>query len=102
MDREELKKALQPFIGACSDKGRPIVDFCLEEAFPGDTSTSFFIQVKAPWIDDLSCSEALDFLLEVLWDTTSVDTRKKIFCIQILDSADQMHCSSDIAINQAS
>lgn len=102
MDRATLKTALEPFLEKCASKGRPLVDICFEEAFPGDSTTSFFVQVKAPWIDELSCSAALDFLFEVLWETTSVEIRKKVFCIQILDSSDQLHCTSEAAINKAS
>lgn len=44
MDRAELKKILEPFHAKCAEKGKPLLGICVEEAFPGDTSTSFIIQ----------------------------------------------------------
>lgn len=72
--------------------GRPLSDICLEEAFPGDASTSYILQVRAPWIDTMSCYSALDFLFDVLWETTNEETRTKVFSIQVLDSKDELHC----------
>jgi hypothetical protein len=92
MDREELKKALKPFHEKCAEKGRVIKDLCVGEAFPGDESTSFIVQVTAPWVDDMACNEALDFLFDVLWETTTEDIRKKVFSIQVLDSREVLHC----------
>lgn len=79
MDREQLMTSLIPFQKKCEEKGKPIKDICVGEAFPGDESTSYIVQVTAPWVDDMSCNIALDFLFDVLWDTTSEDIRKKSF-----------------------
>lgn len=92
MDREELKAALRPFQEKCAEQGKPIKDLCVGEAFPGDESTSFIVQVTAPWVDDMACNEALDFLFDVLFDTTTEEVRKKIFSIQVLDSHEELHC----------
>ncbi len=101
MDRTELKNILEPFKVKCAEKGKPLADLCVEEAFPGDISTSFIIQVKAPWVDDMYCSEAIDFLFEALWETTEVEIRRKIFSIQVLDSKDQLHCFHESASAKA-
>lgn len=98
MDRKELKKLLEPFQAKCSEKGKPLTNICVEEAFPGDTSTSYIIQVKAPWVDAMYCSDAIDFLFDTLWETTNVETRKKVFSIQVLDSRDELHCWSEAAM----
>lgn len=98
MDRTELKELLTPFKAKCAEKGKPLADFCVEEAFPGDTSTSYIIQVKALWVDGMYCSEAIDFLFDTLWETTNEETRKKVFSIQVIDSKDQLHCWSEAAI----
>lgn len=95
MDREQLKALLEPFVARCAEKGKPIADMCIEAAFPGDLSTSYIVQVKAPWVDDLDCSEALDFLFDRLWETTDEETRRKVFSIQVLDSAAALHCVTD-------
>ena len=92
MDREELKNALKPFQEKCAEKGKAIIDICVNEAFPGDQSTSFIVQVTAPWVDSMACNEALDFLFDVLWETTTEDVRKRVFSIQVLDSREELHC----------
>lgn len=92
MDTTELKSALVVFQEACNQKGRPLTDLCIEEAFPGDESTSFIVQVKAPWVDDMDCSEALDFLFDTLWETTDENIRQKVFSILVLDSEEKIHC----------
>jgi hypothetical protein len=101
MDRRELKKILEPFKAKCAEKGKPLVDICIEEAFPGDNSTSFIVQVKAPWVDSMYCSEAIDFLFDTLWETTDAEIRKKVFAIQVLDSREELHCWSESAIASA-
>ncbi|MEX8547971.1 MAG: hypothetical protein V5804_10260 [Mucilaginibacter sp.] len=97
MDRTELKQLLQPFIAKCAEKGRALTEICLKEAFPGDISTSYIVQVKAPWVDGVDSWEAIDFLVDVLWETTDEETRKKVFSIQILGSKDELHCWSEPA-----
>lgn len=92
MDRNQLEVSLQPFKEACFDKGRPLSDMCVFEAYPGDISTSYIIQVKADWVEDMDCSDAIDFLFDTLWETVEENVRKYIFSIEILDSNDQLHC----------
>lgn len=98
MDRKQLRELLHPFSIECAEKGKPLTDMCLEEAYPGDSSTSYIIQIKADWVDGTSCSDAIDFLFDILWETTTEETRKRIFSIQVLDSKDKLHCWSDSPI----
>lgn len=98
MDRKQLKELLQPFLAKCAEEGKPLKDICVEEAFPGDLSTSYIIQVKASWVDEMYCSEAIDFLFDILWETTDEEIRKKVFSIQVLDSNDELHCISEPAM----
>ncbi len=92
MDRAKLKGLLQPFIAKCAEEGKALTDICIEEAFPGDVSTSYIIQVKAPWVDEIDCCEAIDFLFDVLFETVDESVRQKVFSIQVLDSKDEIHC----------
>lgn len=101
MDRTELKQLLQPFIEKCAEKNRALTGICLEEAFPGDISTSYIVQVKAPWVDGIDCWEAIDFLIDVLWETTKQETRKKVFSVQVLDSQDKLHCWSEATLESS-
>lgn len=90
MDTNELKKQLSAFLKGCKKKGRAIDDILIEEAFPGDDSTSFIVKLKASWVDEMDCYQALDFLFDVLWDTTPQDVRKKVFSIVVLDKEKQL------------
>lgn len=92
MDRKELENGLQTFKKVCHAKGRPLEDMCIFEAYPGDISTSFIIQVKANWVEEMDCSEAIDFLFDTLWETSDENLRKHIFSIEILDRNDEVHC----------
>jgi hypothetical protein len=102
MDRTELKDLLKPFEAKCAEKGKSLTGICIEDAFPGDSSTSFIVQVKAPWVDDMYCSDAIDFLFDILWETTDEETRKKVFFIQVIDSKGELHCVSEPTVEQKS
>ncbi len=102
MDQTELTNKLQPFIAACEKQGYPLKDLCLEEAYPGVASSSFIVKVVALWVDDLgSCSEALDILLAILWETVNEQTRRHIFALYILDDQDLLHCISPSLVEHA-
>ncbi len=77
---------MNPFREKCAQKGRPLSGFGIKEALPGDISTSYIIQVKASWMNAMPFSEALEFLIDILWETTDVETRRKIFTIQLMDN----------------
>jgi hypothetical protein len=98
MDRTELKEQLKSFESKCAEKGKPLTGICVDDAFPGDNSTSYIVQVKAPWVDSMYCSEALDFLFDTLWETTNEETRRKVFSIQVIDSQNELHCISESAV----
>lgn len=95
MDRNQLEINLRPFKEGCLAKGRPLADICVFEAYPGDISTSYIIQVKAGWVEKMDCSDVIDFLFDTLWETVNEDIRKYIFSIEILDNNDQLHCYSE-------
>ena len=94
MDTKQLKASLREFQVACERRGYPFSDFCLVEAYPGDNSSSYCLEIKAPWVDGQPCSDILDNLFDILFKTTTVEIRKKIFSIQLLDSDDSLHCDS--------
>lgn len=71
------------------------MDICLEEAYPGDSSTSYILQVKSDWFDSMSCSRALDILFDALWATTNEDTRENVFSIQLVNSKQELKCASE-------
>lgn len=91
MDRAELMKALEPFNVRCAELGRPLDIVRLEEAYPGDSSTSYIVQVEAAWANGRSLWYAIDFLFNVLFETVPYKTRTKIFTIQVVRQ--QVACS---------
>jgi len=84
MDRAELMKALEPFRVRCAAMGRPLDSIRLEEAYPGDSSTSYIVQVEAEWANGRSLWYAIDFLFDVLFDTVPYSVRKSVFTIQMI------------------
>ncbi|SDD58813.1 hypothetical protein SAMN04487996_101382 [Dyadobacter soli] len=84
MDRAELMKALKPFNARCAELGRPLDSIRLEEAYPGDSSTSYIVQVEAAWANGRSLWYAIDFLFDVLFETVPYKMRTKVFTIQVI------------------
>jgi hypothetical protein len=80
----ELMKALEPFCVRCADLGRPLDSITLEEAYPGDSSTSYIVKVEAVWANGRSLWYAMDFLFDVLFETVPYKTRTKVFTIQVI------------------
>lgn len=97
MDRTELMKKLQPFKAKCAEMGKPLLDINLEEAYPGDSSTSYIVQVKADWFGDTTLYGAIDILFDILFETTEAETRRFVFYIQISKNNDKMHSLSENA-----
>jgi hypothetical protein len=92
MDRQQLESKLSKFFEVCKERKYPIENYCII-----DNETDHILEVKANWIDQMnSCSNALDILNDILWETTDVNTRKEIFAISILDSNEQPHCYSEV------
>jgi hypothetical protein len=95
MDTKQLETELNVFFQTCKEKGYDIEKFCLIE-----NETDFTLEVKSKWIDAInSCSEVLDILLPILLETTSFETRKKIFAISVLDSNEQPQCYEELTVN---
>jgi hypothetical protein len=95
MDRKsDLMNKLETFRLECEKAEKPLMDICLEEAFPGDNSTSFILKVKALWLDELSLSRGLDVLLAILWATTDIPTRTQIFSICVVNSNEEIDCKT--------
>ncbi len=101
MDRIKLERKLhQDFKEGCLKKGYPLIDICLEEAYPGDSSTSFIVNIIADWVKDMDCSNALDILIDVLWNTTEFEFREAIFAINVFSDKTTIHCQSIDNVNE--
>jgi hypothetical protein len=96
MDRKQINEELGIFKAEAAKRNYPLRNVCLVDAFEG-LDNYYNIEVYADWIfeQDLSCSEALDILLDIMYDTMSEDSRRLIFIIKILDKNDKVHCVSE-------
>jgi hypothetical protein len=95
MDRKQLESKLDRFVQKCKEDNYPLESLCLVE-----NVTDFTLEVKSKWIDELnSCTKAINILTNILWETTDVETRKKIFAISILDIDEQPHCYEELTLN---
>lgn len=100
MDRAKLENKLDTdFKAGCLKKGYPLIDICLEEAYLGDISTSYIVNIVAQWAKDMDCSAALDILIDILWETTEIEYREAIFSINIY-ADNTLHCQSIDKINE--
>ncbi len=77
-------KALKPFRAKCKELGRSLDSINLVEAYPGDSSSSYVVEVEAEWAQGNSSWFAIDFLVDVLFDTVPYEMRKLVFAIKVL------------------
>ena len=84
MDREELINKLQVFKKTCSEKGYIYDELTFDEAYPDIVPTSFIVNVvaKKSWLYS-TIGEALDKLIDVLWDTAEKKTRENVFTLSL-------------------
>lgn len=86
MDREELAVKLEGFKHICQNSGYIVDDLYFEEAYPGCKPTSFIVKMiaKKPWLDTMrNTGNALDKLIDVLWDTTDAKTRENVHVLSL-------------------
>jgi hypothetical protein len=101
MDRNKLEQKLNAsFREECKKIGYPLIDICLDEAYPGDSSTSYIVNIIADWVKTMDCSQALDILIDVLWNTTEFEFREAIFAINVFSDKTTIHCQSIDNVNE--
>jgi len=83
MDREELKKQLQRFLDLSKKEGKPLKIVRLDDALPGLPGNGYIVHLLAPWAADMSFGEAMDLVLDWLWQTTDVALRTEISSLNI-------------------
>ena len=91
MDREQLNLNLQAFKVMCQNKGYIKGDLYYDEAYPGDSSTAYIVKmtVKKSWVDTMPTrGQALDALIDVLWDTTTPQIRASVHVLTIFDEVE--------------
>jgi hypothetical protein len=100
MDSKELEIKLQGFLNACKASGKSIDKMCLMPAYPGVADSSYNVKVKGEWLNHTICSEALEILIDILFEQTDVETRTNIFCIRIINDNEDVSCESFEVKNQ--
>lgn len=92
MDRNELINHLQSFKQQCDKENLTIRDIHLEEVYPGMPSTSFIVCLKGfkDWTEEMSYSDVLDKLIDILWRTTEAETRQSIFAVTFYDKDENL------------
>lgn len=93
MDKRELKKEIMKFIEKCNSSGYTLDDFLICEAYPGDPTTSYVLKVGGPWVEGSDCFEAIEELSDIMWETMSLQARKKIFRISLYTENDELYCT---------
>lgn len=101
MDKNQLNKEIETFLTNCKERQKPVKEYCLNEAYPGDSSTSYFFDLKADWINEDDCFDAIRFFTEVMFSTMTEEARRKIFSIRVFTDQEKLHCDSG-EIHQAS
>jgi hypothetical protein len=94
MDRKQLNIEIQKFIDRCNELQKPVLAFCLNEAYPGDSNTSYFFDLKAEWIKVNHRFDAISFFTDVMFEVMSIEARKKVFSIRVYKKDDELQCES--------
>lgn len=93
MDKAKLNTELDKFRALCEERGNPLADWCIEEAYPGVSGTSYFLHVKAgDWVDHLCCSDALDILIPIFFEAVDREFRSYIIGINVTDQTERFKC----------
>ncbi|MEO7176811.1 MAG: hypothetical protein ABIV51_12885 [Saprospiraceae bacterium] len=97
MDKDKLAEKLDSFFAKCNEEGKALENVCYVEAYPGFANTSYFVQLQGEWMDKMDCSDALDILIPILFETSDPETRKYIFALQIIDSTEDVNCEREVS-----
>jgi hypothetical protein len=94
MDRKQLERKINQelylFREESAKRGYPLREACL---VPFETWRPMYnIEVYADWIENMDCSDVLEILTPIMFDTMSEESRSNIFIIKILDKDDVVHC----------
>jgi len=93
MDRNKLEIELSKFCETTSEKGLPILIDGLSEAYLGVHLTSYTVHIRvSDWGGGLTCSDILNHILPVLYESTSEEARQMIFSLDVYNVTDGISC----------
>jgi len=95
MDRAtKLNNALELFKKHSENNGYKIDDMCITEAYSGVSNTSYEVKINADWVSSMNCSQALDIVIDFIWETVDLETRKLIFSINVNGCSESLVCEA--------
>lgn len=98
MDRESLnivKDELKTFINVVNSTNHKLSYACLVPAYSNERNGPLVLQLYGSWMDGIPCSESISIMVDYLFQNSSVDTRKKIYRIDIYNKDGDCQCISD-------
>jgi len=98
MDREALntvKNELKGFIDAVNLTDHKLSYACLVPAYKNDRNSPLVLQLYGGWMDSYPCSESISIMVDYLFQNSDVETRKKIYRIDIYNKDGDCQCVSD-------
>lgn len=98
MDRKSLKNIkieLGIFIEAINKTEHAVEYACLIPAYENERNSPLILQVYGEWMTDLPCSEAISIVVNYLFKNSTVDTRKKIYRVDIYNENGDCQCTSN-------
>lgn len=98
MDRKslnQLKGELDKFITAVNATKFALTYACLIPAFENERNAPLILQLHGEWMNGYPCSEVISIMTEYLFKNSTVDTRKKIYRIDIYDEYGDCQCKSN-------
>jgi len=91
MDRNKLEIELRKFCQSSLASGLPIIIEGLSEAYPGVANTSYTVHIRVENCA-LSCSEILDKVVPILFESTSQRAREMIFSLDVYNVLEGLNC----------
>lgn len=98
MDRKQLaqiKKELEGFILHIGESAHKLEYACLIPAYENERNSPLILQVHADWIEQTGCYKAISIVVNYLFKSTTAETRKSIYRIDIYNENGDLHCTSD-------
>jgi hypothetical protein len=96
MDKRTLKENINSVIQAFKEEGHSVELAGIIPLYPEIPSTSYILQIYSSWLNEMSsCGEALDTVIDKLYELLTPDVLKYINRVEICDENGDIHCMSD-------
>ena len=101
MDKTTLKSELLKVATAFESDGSPFDVAGIMPVFPDLTIESYIFQVHAGWLNDMSHSQALDVVIDKLYELLKPDALRYVNRVEICVKPDDIRCiAQDIIVNR--